>query len=211
LKLRLFKTPSPVTILSKEQPSPVQNQWYDLTHIFTIPSDGAGNTNIQFFSEYENTATANGKVLEVKEVIALDLTAIFGAGKEPTVEQMDAFIAKTGWFNSWNNDIPSSGSNANGSWVRYADGTQICYNSVTAVYSGTSRLEVQYTHPISFISIPIASATRLAASLARVERGIAAITPSTAGGTIRLFATSGDAFISTDTAAIQYMAIGRWK
>lgn len=34
----------------------------------------------------------------VKEVLCIDLTSMFGVGKEPTVEYMDELIAKTGWF-----------------------------------------------------------------------------------------------------------------
>lgn len=45
---------------------------------------------------YPDAVTANGKVMEVQQVLAIDLTALFGAGNEPTQQQCDEMFA--GWF-----------------------------------------------------------------------------------------------------------------
>lgn len=42
---------------------------------------------------YADAATANGKVMEIMNVSVFDLTALFGAGNEPTVEEMNAILA----------------------------------------------------------------------------------------------------------------------
>ena len=49
-----------------------------------------------------------------------------------------------------NQPIVSSGSNANGHWVRFADGTQICYGRPLASTTGIN----QATFPLNFISTP---------------------------------------------------------
>lgn len=75
--------------------NPVINQWYVVSHIFARTTD----TNIRPRHVYADTSTANGKVMEVQYVEAIDLTATFGVGKEPTVEQMDEIMSR--FTNSW--------------------------------------------------------------------------------------------------------------
>ena len=48
---------------------------------------------------YPDAATQNGKTLSVGYISFIDLTAAFGAGKEPTAAQMDAIMAQ--FPNSW--------------------------------------------------------------------------------------------------------------
>ena len=56
------------------QSSPVINQFYTNTVIVTLPAGGSGNISIRAIQQYVDSATANGKVMEVKEVFAIDLT-----------------------------------------------------------------------------------------------------------------------------------------
>lgn len=67
--------------------NPVQNQWYDISNVIT--SLGIAKRAIYISHEYADSATANGKVMEVQGVHAINLTTLFGAGNEPTKEQMD--------------------------------------------------------------------------------------------------------------------------
>jgi hypothetical protein len=53
---------------------------------------------------------------------------------------------------------PNRGSNANGNWTRYADGTQICRHTVT-----TSSGQVTWTYPNTFNASPIIGATPVSA------------------------------------------------
>jgi len=69
---------------------PVQNTWYTMSNVFTVASEP---TSVQYFGHsYVDATTAVGKVMELKEVIAIDLTAMFGVGNEPTKEWCDANI-----------------------------------------------------------------------------------------------------------------------
>ena len=79
--------------------SPLQNQWYYYTGIVT--ASGSYNTII-FYHNYSTSANANEKVMEVRNVLTLNLTKLYGAGNEPTNEQMDNNLNKV-WIDSSTN------------------------------------------------------------------------------------------------------------
>jgi hypothetical protein len=70
---------------------PIENQWYELSGISSQAS-----SILYVYHQYTDAATANGKIMEVREVLAIDLTATFGAGNEPTLAWCDANIPA--WF-----------------------------------------------------------------------------------------------------------------
>ena len=78
---------------------PVKDVWYTSSNLFTPTTDDAKTTQMRFRHEYPSGDLANGKVLEVKYVAVIDLTAAFGAGKEPTLAEMDRLMAR--FPNSW--------------------------------------------------------------------------------------------------------------
>ena len=76
--------------------NPIMNTWYPIS--IYITSTGG----VPLFPQYyADAATANGKVMQIKEVIGLDLTATYGAGNEPTKEQMDHNLNKV-WIDTTN-------------------------------------------------------------------------------------------------------------
>jgi len=68
-------------------------------NIYTLSGVGVASittTNLLTIEhKYVDATTANGKVMEVQQVLAIDLTSLFGAGNEPTAQQCDEM------FNSW--------------------------------------------------------------------------------------------------------------
>ena len=56
--------------------NPVQNQWYTLSGIFTVQSDFTGNIKVKLVHTYADSATANGKTMEVQEVVCVDVTEL---------------------------------------------------------------------------------------------------------------------------------------
>ena len=83
---------------------PVQNQWYEAS-VVTVAT---GVSNLaRLYHYYVDAATSTGKVMEIQRVLYLDLTAIFGAGNEPTAVEMDALLTKypNSWFNGMVNDL----------------------------------------------------------------------------------------------------------
>lgn len=77
--------------------NPVQNQWYAITGIAVQTSIGTQNLDIRIYHQYADAATANGKVMEVKEVMAIDLTSTYGKGNEPNKAECDSLFDT--WFN----------------------------------------------------------------------------------------------------------------
>lgn len=76
----------------------ITGKQYLQTDIIELPSEVSGNLVIQIRAEYNSPTLATGKTVEVGSVALIDLTSIFGYGKEPTKEQMDEIFESTGWF-----------------------------------------------------------------------------------------------------------------
>lgn len=90
---------TPIDYPLAQQLSPVVNTWYNLSGIATLSGDYALGFRLYVLHSYESSAVANGKSLEVSNVLAIDLTAAFGAGNEPSKAQMDSIMDSLGgWF-----------------------------------------------------------------------------------------------------------------
>jgi hypothetical protein len=87
--------PGGTAIIQGTQATPAINQWYPFSLVSTV----AVSTDViiaQFVAQYADAATANGKVMQVKEVSAIDLSVDFGETHEPTAAQMDLIVPA--WF-----------------------------------------------------------------------------------------------------------------
>ena len=72
--------------------SPTQNVWCLIRGVLTLTFDDTYKVYIR--SDYADAATANGKVMQVKDVMMFDLTEYFGAGNEPTAEEVAMMVDK---------------------------------------------------------------------------------------------------------------------
>jgi hypothetical protein len=90
---------------NKEFATPTENVWYGLSNVFTQPADVSGLIMAKIAHFYADKDTANGKVMEVKKAIAIDLTSTFGVGNEPTADEMDSVLAcfDDSWFSGTRN------------------------------------------------------------------------------------------------------------
>ena len=104
------------------------------------------------------------------------------------------------------------GENANGRWIRFSDGTQICY------YSGTKTIAINKAYGSLFqgaytYSFPKEFASTPAVAIGRTQWGTGASwgivgNVTTSSVTLRFI----DAFNRTAASMdISYIAIGRWK
>ena len=82
--------------------SPMMNVYYDNSAILTSTSGTSSNYTIYIYHRYPTPALANGKIMEVKYFIVINLTNAYGAGNEPTKEQMDNNLNKV-WIDSSTN------------------------------------------------------------------------------------------------------------
>ena len=114
--------------------------------------------------------------------------------------------------------IVESGSNSNGNWVRYADGTQICNGIVektnlnigiaTGNWYRCSGGAVKWTYPQEFISTPIVNANIIEVSGNDITMGPFSnnLLTKTEANPLILKSVSG----SVDLM-VMFTAIGRWK
>ncbi len=73
--------------------NPSENTWYHIKGIVTLTFDG--NWKIYIRAQYSDAATADGKIMHIKDVMMFDLTEHFGKGNEPSAEEIDAMIQFT--------------------------------------------------------------------------------------------------------------------
>lgn len=118
--------------------------------------------------------------------------------------------------------IIERGSNANGEYVRFADGTQICRNVSTslsyaqtvvgAMFTGTFADARYFTFPATFASVP--TVTPLAQKTVQgASGGTGAVFPhiSNGGPTTTGVNVSSNGAASDVSAYLGYIAIGRWS
>ena len=71
---------------------PLENQQYVLSGIASYTTQ-EGYVRVRVDANYPDAATGNGKVMEIEECIAINLTQTYGAGNEPTKAQCDLLFA----------------------------------------------------------------------------------------------------------------------
>jgi hypothetical protein len=74
LTLECNPSTSGSTGLARTIATPTQNEWYAMSGVATLASNGVGNVRIVVRSTYADSATQNGKVMEVQEVVCIDVT-----------------------------------------------------------------------------------------------------------------------------------------
>ena len=126
---------------------------------------------------------------------------------------------------SFNGSTPSGalieqGSNASGSYTRFADGTQICQHEVTLTYVNGAICTASWTFPASFAggSKPQVVGTINAASLLNSApsvggnkvTGLQVGSVSSTAGALQIRTLQGSSFSTGETIVQRVIAIGRW-
>lgn len=83
--------------------SPVIDQWYTLSGLKFIAAGDTGSGQIKLTHDYLDAATASGKSIEIKNVVAVNLTNVFGSGREPSQTDFEKFLARypNNWFTGY--------------------------------------------------------------------------------------------------------------
>ncbi|WBI78874.1 pyocin knob domain-containing protein [Pseudomonas aeruginosa] len=111
------------------------------------------------------------------------------------------------------------GSNANGEYVRFADGTQICWTNTLTFTAGVSSVGANWSYPASFSSsYPIAGAVSASGAGGDYDSGVSArnqgatyFNPSAGTAGVGFFCISSASFTSgAQTRNNRVVAIGRW-
>lgn len=111
------------------------------------------------------------------------------------------------------NGIVETGNNNNGNYIKFIDGTMICYKSVSnscamtsgwgSLYEGSMSLG---SWPVSFISTPQVQVTNNSTIGAMIE-GFGSTPTTTSAGSIYLVRPTS----ATYTVTINIFGIGKWK
>lgn len=138
---------------------------------------------------------------------------LFGKGdkihvNEIAYKDLQDIVRLLGW-----GVIVESGSNANGAYLKFGDGTMICYRSDLTLNYVDGDLNVKWTYPQPFSEVPTVLAVRRQAELYTTKRipSITVMTQSVDKASISLQRHTGDVFVATDKGLINAFAIGRWK
>jgi len=96
-RIQAVGTTGGLTVTANSITSPIQNVQYNLSGIAILDATHTGNLEVKVLHSYADAATALNKVMEVQQVLAIDLTSLFGAGNEPqTTQQCDEMFSS--WF-----------------------------------------------------------------------------------------------------------------
>lgn len=130
----------------------------------------------------------------------------------------DSYSTSTSQAYSCNyvNSIVESGSNTNGSWVKYIDGTMICYKTISKTVSVTSSWGSIYESgeitlgdfPQEFIAIPVVNITvQNENNIGGMIELVKNITTQSAGKTLLVRGTT----TTNANYIFNIVAIGKWK
>ena len=103
------------------------------------------------------------------------------------------------------NGVVESGSNANGSYIKFGDGTMICMNLASC---GANLDSVQVTFPQAFINTNyFVTALNRYSNIAGVNWSYG----TTTNTTMVLYPRTSAGVLPTVSTVCSYIAIGRWK
>ncbi|WP_302117497.1 hypothetical protein [Pseudomonas aeruginosa] len=109
------------------------------------------------------------------------------------------------------------GSNANGEFVRIADGTQVCYAAISLQYSANNLLSAMWSYPAGFSGAPVVICTpiqKVAADIAPVAfadlGACLAAAVGTSAASPRIFQRGTASFPSGAVMECHVVATGRW-
>lgn len=95
IELQALSSGTVTTVVAQTINTPTADNWYPLSGIASMGA-GTGDIGIRVRSIYADGATANGKILEVRNLRLYPVSIIMGAGNEPTAAEMDAILTADG-------------------------------------------------------------------------------------------------------------------
>lgn len=156
----------------------------------------------------EGPATTVSEIL--KHVPTFEDTSIVLEGDQPAINP-DILQGINEAKNLANGVIAESGSNNDGDWIRFSDGTQICWHEVELSYDKPEFMSGTWTYPKEFLNSIVSGNRNVDYSNNRVMKGTFTGTGGTTSTRLRAYAALDLNFEEEDTGDYQVMAIGRWK
>ena len=101
-------------------------------------------------------------------------------------------------------NVVERGGNANGDYVRFADGTQICTSAVTFIGNGS------WTYPSTFVSTPVVAPVNSSGAATAFSITVVTAAGNSNASLRSLDVTSGSVSTRVSTLTPLLSAIGRW-
>lgn len=157
------------------------------------------------FAAFDGTTGKLIKVLSAASALALIKTAGAYAKDNVVGTVSQSAGVPTG-------GIIEKGSNANGSYVRFADGSQLCWHSLVLGYLDVINMFGTWTYPAAFASTPNIQITATQAWSGVVRNyGMKTRVSSKAASSALIIAINDDATnINGDTYTVEVYSAGRW-
>jgi len=112
------------------------------------------------------------------------------------------------------NGLIESGNNVNGSYIRFADGTQICYSTLLLKHSGNNQLSEFFVFPAMFkpekitVNLTIIESDQLNENPNLVKSVAYNYLMATC---VNIIIKGTEDFKENDAIGVSVIAIGRWK
>lgn len=114
--------------------------------------------------------------------------------------------------NNANSVTPTRGSNSNGEWVRFPDGTQICWSYITVERSSGFELKNMWTLPVSFANNNYKLSGMRGSGASSAYKGYALNFDEKTDSSVMIYMSIPTGTTSNGwNTQIDVMAIGRWK
>ncbi|MBK9073338.1 MAG: hypothetical protein IPL79_20410 [Myxococcales bacterium] len=171
---------------------------------------------LRFRATSANTAATTINVDGIGAAAAKTVTgAALPSGYIRSDADTDILYDGTNWIANREDEY---GSNANGAYVRFANGFQTCWNTAqTLTYSSTQQVRVTWTYPAKFItsavsgSVTATGATGDLTDLSRTKLGVVTISPSADYyGSFGLIITDSSAVVTSEVRNATTTATGLW-
>jgi hypothetical protein len=98
IRLQITGSTGGVTVTLKDISSPVNGTQYSLSGIVTFNETYSGNVRVTGTHVYADAATANGKVMEVQEVMGIDISTLPAEIQAMSDANIKAFCDTIPWF-----------------------------------------------------------------------------------------------------------------
>lgn len=189
-----------------------------------LQNDGNGYGSLREFADGDTVPIAQGgtgaaTAAGARTSLGLGSAAVRSAlGSTGALYSRDSILGAV----SQSSGVPTGaviqrGSNANGEFVRIADGTQVCYAAISLQYSANNLLSAMWNYPAGFSGAPVVICTpiqKVAADIAPVAFAdlgaclVAAV--GTSAASPRIFQRGTASFPSGAVMECHVVATGRW-
>ena len=176
----------------------------------TVKAISNGSGNFDVFLKHSGESSTSCFI----EVIPVGGAVVSFTPLNASAVTMELALTKNGHSTTGGNAIVESGSNTNGRYIRFSDGTQICYRVIEnitglSIANGSVWTSGTYAFPATFTGNPIKHISCFVADSSGTPRNAVPIPH---------YASNWQWFISNTTGAtiaqllsISLLAIGRWK